>query len=185
MQYLSPEVTSYTTTVRYPSKETDSSTGHRPCSSRQLYMCSCACACGSVTFSHVSLCVDTTVEILNFFITSQISLMLATLQSHILHTLDFPGGSLVRNPFATGDAGDRGSIPGSERSPEGGNHNSLQCSCLENHVDRGAWRATVHGVAKELDTTEWLSMPVTPTSHCPQSRAATNLLCLCNLVICH
>ena len=44
--------------------------------------------------------------------------------------------------------GDLGSIPGSGRSPGGGNDNPLQYSCLENPMDRGAWRATVHGVAK-------------------------------------
>ena len=43
---------------------------------------------------------------------------------------------------------DLGSIPGSERSPEEGNANPLWYSCLENSVDRGAWWATVHGVAK-------------------------------------
>ena len=45
-------------------------------------------------------------------------------------------------------AGDPGSIPGLGRSPGGGHDNSLQCSCLENSTDRGAWRATVHGVTK-------------------------------------
>ena len=38
--------------------------------------------------------------------------------------------------------------PGSERSPGEGNGNPLQYSCLENSMDRGAWRATVHGIAK-------------------------------------
>ena len=47
-----------------------------------------------------------------------------------------------------GVAGDTGSIPGSGRSPEGGHGNPLQYSCLKNHMDRGAWRATVHGVSK-------------------------------------
>ena len=47
-----------------------------------------------------------------------------------------------------GDAGDMGSIPGSGRPPGGGNGNPLQCSCLENPMDRGAWWATVHGAAK-------------------------------------
>ena len=47
-------------------------------------------------------------------------------------------------------AGDLGSIPGSGRSPGEGNGNPLQYSCLENPMDRGAWWATVHGVA-ELD----------------------------------
>ena len=46
-----------------------------------------------------------------------------------------------------------GSIPGSGRSPEGRHGNPLQYSCLENSMDRGAWRATIHGVA-ELDMTE-------------------------------
>ena len=45
-------------------------------------------------------------------------------------------------------AGDLGSIPGSKRPPEGGNGNSVQDSCLENPIDRGAWQATIHGVAK-------------------------------------
>ena len=45
-------------------------------------------------------------------------------------------------------------IPGMGRSPGGGHGNPLQYSCLENPMDRGAWRATVHGVAKELDTAE-------------------------------
>ena len=44
-------------------------------------------------------------------------------------------------------AGDPGSIPGWGRSPGEGNGNPLQYSCLENPMDRGAWRATVHGVA--------------------------------------
>ena len=56
-----------------------------------------------------------------------------------------------------GDAGDSNSIPGSERSPAGGNGNSLQYSSLENPTDRRVWQATVHGVAKELDMIERLS----------------------------
>ena len=43
---------------------------------------------------------------------------------------------------------DAGSIPGSGRSPAEGNGNPLQYSCLENSMDRGVWRSTVHGVAK-------------------------------------
>ena len=54
-----------------------------------------------------------------------------------------------KNPAASaGDVRDAGSIPGSRRSPGGGSGNPLQCSCLENSMDRGAWWATVHGVAK-------------------------------------
>ena len=56
---------------------------------------------------------------------------------------------MVKNPSASvEDAGDRGLIPGSGRSPGGGNGNLLQYSCLENPMDRGAWQATVYGVAK-------------------------------------
>ena len=53
---------------------------------------------------------------------------------------------------------DLGSIPGSRRSPGGGHGNPLQYSCLENLLDRGAWRATVHGVAKSQTQLKWLSM---------------------------
>ena len=56
---------------------------------------------------------------------------------------------MVKNMAANaGDARDKGSIPGLGRSPGGGNGNLLQCSCLENSMDRGAWRATVHGIVK-------------------------------------
>ena len=65
--------------------------------------------------------------------------------------MGFPDGSVVKNlPASTGDAG---SIPGSGRSPGGGNGNSLQYSHLENPMDSGAWWGTVHGVTKELDMT--------------------------------
>ena len=56
---------------------------------------------------------------------------------------------LVKNPPANaGDIRDAGSIPGSGRSPGVGNGNLLQYSCLKNSMDRGACRATIHGVAK-------------------------------------
>ena len=57
-----------------------------------------------------------------------------------------PGASVVKNSPA--NAGNSGSIPGSGRSPGGGNGNTLQYNCLGNSMDRGAWWATVHGVAK-------------------------------------
>ena len=56
---------------------------------------------------------------------------------------------VVKNPPANaGDTGDMGSIPGLGRSPGGGHGNPLQYSCLENPMDRRAWQATVHRVAK-------------------------------------
>ena len=51
-------------------------------------------------------------------------------------------------PASAGDPGGTGGIPGLGGSPGGGNGNPLQYSCLENPTDRGAWRATGHGVAK-------------------------------------
>ena len=67
----------------------------------------------------------------------------------------FPSGSVVKNQPA--NAGDVGLIPGLGRSPGKGNDKPLQYSCLENPMDRGAWQAIDHGVAKELDTTKPLT----------------------------
>ena len=62
---------------------------------------------------------------------------------------DFPDGTIVKNlPASAGDVRDMGSISGLEGSPGGGRGNPLQYSCLENPTDRGAWWATVHGIAK-------------------------------------
>ena len=57
---------------------------------------------------------------------------------------------MVKNPppASAGDAGDVGLIPELGRSPGEGNDKPLQYSCLRNPMDRGAWRATVHGVTK-------------------------------------
>ena len=63
----------------------------------------------------------------------------------------FPGRSAVKNPPVS--AGDTGSIPEWGSSPGEGNGNPFQYSCPENPKDRGAWQATVHGVAKESITT--------------------------------
>jgi len=59
--------------------------------------------------------------------------------------MGFHGGSEVK--ASSCNVGDLGSIPGSGRSPGEGNGNPLQYSCLENPMDRGAWWATVHGIA--------------------------------------
>ena len=62
------------------------------------------------------------------------------------YIIDFPGGS--DGKAAIYNVGDPGSIPGLGRSPGEGNGNPLQYYCPENPMDRGAWEATVHGVAK-------------------------------------
>ena len=66
---------------------------------------------------------------------------------------------MVKNlPASAGDIRDAGSIPGLGRSPGGGHGNPPQYSCLENPMDRGAWRATVHRVAKSWTWLKRLSM---------------------------
>ena len=67
-------------------------------------------------------------------------------KSLLLYRRGFPGGSVVKNPSA--NEGDMDSFPGLGRSPGGGNGNPLQCSCLENPRDGGAWWAAVYGVAQ-------------------------------------
>ena len=59
--------------------------------------------------------------------------------------MGFPGGLDGKESTCNADLG---SIPGLGKSPRGGNGNPLQCSCLENSMDRGAWQATVHEVEK-------------------------------------
>ena len=76
------------------------------------------------------------------------------------HQWGFPCRSVGKE--SAYNAGDLGSIPGSGRSPGEGNGNPLQYSCLENPMDRGAWQATVHGVARvghDLATEPSLPLP--------------------------
>ena len=66
---------------------------------------------------------------------------------------------VVKSPSANaGDIRDAGSIPALGRSPEGGHGNPLQCSCLWNSMDRGAWQAMVHSVTKSRTLLKWLSI---------------------------
>ena len=78
------------------------------------------------------------------------SYMLAVINNDQLRVKrGFPGGTSGKEPIANaGDVRDTGSVPGPGRSPGGGHGNPLQYSCLENPMDRGAWRATVCGVTK-------------------------------------
>ena len=71
----------------------------------------------------------------------------ADIQTSIIINGGFPCSSVGKESAC--NAGDLGSIPGSGRSPGGGNGNPLWYSCLENPMDRGAWRATVHRVARD------------------------------------
>ena len=89
------------------------------------------------------------------------SMYLDSTNSDMLGLVNLPaeitGASLVAQTVKTKsacNAGDPGSIPGSERFPGEENSNPLQYSCLENSMDRGFWQATVHGVAKSRI---WLS----------------------------
>ena len=90
-----------------------------------IYMCVCVCVCARACV-HAYVCVC----------------------EHIYFQRGehFPGGSAVKN--LPTNAGDVGSVSGWGRSPGEGNGNPLQHSCLRNPMNRGAWRATVHGVAR-------------------------------------
>ena len=85
-----------------------------------------------------------------FFFSSYVSsasfLRMGICHCWVLSASGFPSGSDGKG-FAC-NAGDPGSMPGSGRSPGEGNGNPLQYSCLENSMDRGAWWAPAHGVAK-------------------------------------
>ena len=72
---------------------------------------------------------------------------------NIIYTYKWASQVVLQVKSLPANAGDTGLIPGSGRSPGEGNGYTLQCSCLGNPMDRGAWQAIVHGVAKELDTT--------------------------------
>ena len=74
--------------------------------------------------------------------------------SSTLYTLGFPGGASGKEPTSQSR---RSKIPGSGRSPGGGNGNPLQYSCLGNPMDRGAWQATVQRVAKSQTRLQQLS----------------------------
>ena len=81
---------------------------------------------------------------------------------------------VVKNlPAYAGDIRDASSIPELGRSPGGGHGNPLQYSCLENPMDRGAWRTTVHRVAKSQTQ---------PTTEATQhTHLCVSFLCCCNL----
>ena len=93
----------------------------------------------------------------------------------------FPGGSEVKASAC--NAGDLGSISGLGRSPGEGNGNPLQYSCLENPMDRGAWWAAVHGVAKSRtwlsDFTHWLTQCLVHILGFPDGASVKESTCQC------
>ena len=102
------------------------------------------------------------------FIATFLLILAATIQGHRSKTMHQRSHSsqavgLDLNPVDkesmcnTGDAGDPGLIPVSERSLRGRHSNPLQYSCLQNSMDRGAWQATVHSVTKSQTQLKWLS----------------------------
>ena len=86
---------------------------------------------------------------------SKISPSLGDFTDYLVQPRCIPGGSVVKSLPA--NTGDTGLIPGSGKSTGEGTGNLLQCCCLGNPMDRGAWWAIVHGVAKVSDATEWLN----------------------------
>ena len=103
---------------------------------------------------------------------------------HLNH-LGFLDGSVVKNlPATAGDTGDLGLIPGWGRSPAAGNGTPLQCSCLENSMDRGAWQSTVDGVTRvghslatkqEQPPSSSVNSVPSAHSHCCATAAPTHL----------
>ena len=92
---------------------------------------------------------------------------------------------VVKNPPANaGDIRDVGSIPGLERSPGGQHGNPLQDYCLENPMDRGDWRATVHRSSKESDMTEAALQAHNPIFRNKLNGFAKMQLDKCSLAVC-
>ena len=81
-------------------------------------------------------------------------------------TTAFPGGSVLKNPPANaGDTEEAGLMPEWEKSPGRGNGNPLQYACLDNPMNTGAWRATVHGVTEGRTwLNNWACMPAYATT---------------------
>ena len=90
-------------------------------------------------------------------------------RSHRPQLFSFPGGSDSKE--SAHNVGHPGLIPGSSRSPGKGNGNPLQNSCLGNPMDRGAWLATVHGVAES-------NMTGRPNTHATLKALFLNILTL-------
>ena len=103
-----------------------------------------SCLSLTLCFGHVDLCTLGMWDHLSN--TSNFSSALSSILDLLSHFSASLVNQVVKNPPA--NAGDMGLIPRLERSPGGGNGNPFQYSCLENPMDRGAWLATIHEVAK-------------------------------------
>ena len=105
--------------------------------------------CPKVPISHLQICRNL-IDIRD--ISVKWCCMLISILLLFYHTrAGFPGIANGKNSLSiAGNSRDKGSIPGLERSPEIGNGNLLQYPCLKHSMNRGAWWATVHGVAKSL-----------------------------------
>ena len=120
---------------------------HRVGHDRSDLAAAAMCKCSN---SYTNSCI---LSICNFSHSSAYVLFHHSLMNISLMTIGgFPGGSVVKN--LPPNVGAVGLIPGLGRSPGEGNGNPLQYSCPGNPMDRGAWRVTVHGIAKVLDTSE-------------------------------
>ena len=87
-------------------------------------------------------------------------------KSKLSERKDFPHSSVGKE--STCNAGDLVSIPGLGISPEEGNGNPIQCSRLENPMDRGAWQATVHGIARVRHDIATKPLPSVKGMYCTQ-----------------
>ena len=96
-------------------------------------------------------------NILYLFVTSMLVWSLNSIH-HYSHWTSQVVLVAKNTPANAGDTGDMGSVPGLGRSPGGGHGNPFQYSRLGNSMDRGAWRAAVHGVAKSWTQLKQLSM---------------------------
>ncbi|XDA79244.1 hypothetical protein R6Z07F_009281 [Ovis aries] len=100
------------------------------------------------------------------------------MEVHLPSSLAFQTALVVKNPSANaGDMTDPGPTPESGRPPGGGNGSPLQCSYLENPMDRGAWKATVHGVAKSQTRPKGLG------TRAPVSSAVFSSLWICEPIL--
>ena len=102
-----------------------------------------------------------------------ISICLSAFQNQYISQWTSPMAQQIESACNSGDAGNTGSTPLLGRSSGGENGNSLQYSCLENPMDRGAWQTTVHGVAKSWTLLSMHISHTEPTYHPPSETCSS------------